>query len=203
MKKQTTPPKKDNKKIIVLTAIAVGATGILGYFGWKYYKKKKDSKSNDLEEVLKTRTTIPTMPTTPVYNNYPDTPRVSTPKIKATPIYTPAAEPVTRNDDFPLKRGSRGDKVKALQESLIEKYGKKILPRYGADGQFGAEMATALKKSGLPASVDESTYNVLVKAGSSTTTTKENLGLQIYNAAIAKDFNKVLGLLKKLKKRIK
>jgi hypothetical protein len=37
-----------------------------------------------------------------------------------------------------------------LQEALIAKYGKQILPRYGADGDFGSEMAAALKKLKFP-----------------------------------------------------
>jgi hypothetical protein len=31
-------------------------------------------------------------------------------------------------------------------QSLIAKYGKSILPKYGADGDFGTEAANALKK---------------------------------------------------------
>ena len=50
-----------------------------------------------------------------------------------------------------LKKGSKGTDVKALQEFLLQ-LGYN-LPRYGADGDFGGEMETALKlfqaKAGL------------------------------------------------------
>lgn len=43
-----------------------------------------------------------------------------------------------------LKRGSRGADVHQLQEMLMEM--GYVLPRYGADGDFGAETETAVKK---------------------------------------------------------
>ena len=44
MKKTKTINKKQQKKKIIVTTLAVGATGILGYFGWQYFKKKKQAK---------------------------------------------------------------------------------------------------------------------------------------------------------------
>lgn len=41
------------------------------------------------------------------------------------------------DNSFPLKRGKRGDNVRAWQQWLISK--KFQLPRYGADGIFGKE----------------------------------------------------------------
>ena len=43
----------------------------------------------------------------------------------------------SRNDDFPLKRGSKGNRVTLLQNALVKKYGAGILPKYGVDGMFG------------------------------------------------------------------
>jgi len=57
---------------------------------------------------------------------------------------TPASSPTPQND-FPLKRGSKGKKVKELQELLL-KFDKKILPRFGADSDFGSETEAALVK---------------------------------------------------------
>ncbi len=96
---------------------------------------------------------------------------------------------------FPLKKGSKGNNVKLLQEALIAKYGKTILPKYGADGDFGSETVNALKKAGLPSSINESTFNVLtqgMKADNS------NLGKDLYNAATAKNYTKVLSLIKQM-----
>lgn len=47
------------------------------------------------------------------------------------------------NDFFPLKKGSKGENVKDLQE-LILKINNKLLPRYGADGDFGSETEAAV-----------------------------------------------------------
>lgn len=190
--------KKQQKKKIVLTTLAVGAAGILGYFGWQYYKKKKE-KSNDEPDVIFKKKPMQEIPPVVI-----DTPRynpVPRPKIKTKPKYTPNNDypvidiPVSR-DGFPLKRGSKGDKVKNLQEALIAKYGKQILPRYGADGDFGSEMAVALKKLKIPVSIDESTYNVLVQGHKET---KVSAAQEVYAAASKNDFPKTIQLLKRLK----
>lgn len=57
----------------------------------------------------------------------------------------PAGSAWTPDSSFPIKRGSWGPKVKALQAVFIAKYGKSILPKYGADGRFGEETENALK----------------------------------------------------------
>ena len=78
---------------------------------------------------------------------------------------------------------------------MIAKYGKTILPKYGADGDFGSETVNALKKAALPSSINESTFNVLtqgMKADNS------NLGKDLYNAATAKNYTKVLSLIKQM-----
>lgn len=199
MKAKTTN-KKQQKKKIVLTTLAVGAAGILGYFGWQYYKKKKKDKT-DAEPVINFKRkeetdpiTVPIKVDTPIYR-----PVIKTkPKPKVKPIYQNPyidTEPVSK-DGFPLSRGSRGDKVKALQEVLIAKYGKQILPRYGADGDFGSEMAAALKKLKMPATISESTYNVLVQGHEAVTT---SMAKQIFTAASKNDFNATVKLLKQLR----
>ena len=47
--------KKQQKKKIVLTTLAVSAAGILGYFGWQYFKKQKEKKSGNIDEILKSK----------------------------------------------------------------------------------------------------------------------------------------------------
>jgi hypothetical protein len=44
---------------------------------------------------------------------------------------------------FPIKRGQKGSNVKRLQQLLLT-FDKNILPRFGADGDFGTETETAL-----------------------------------------------------------
>ena len=189
--------KKQQKKKIVVTTLAVGAAGILGYFGWQYYKKKKE-KSNDEPDVIFKKKPVQDMP--PIIIDTPRNNPIPRPKIKTKPKYTanndyPVIDIPVSRDGFPLKRGSKGDKVRNLQEALIAKHGKQILPRYGADGDFGSEMTIALKKLKIPASIDESTYNVLVQGHKGT---KITMAQQVYTAASKNDFSKTVQLLKRL-----
>jgi len=195
-KNNNTGAAKHQKKKIVFTALAASAAGILGYFGWQYYKKQKEKKSGNVNEILKPNST----PAEPYLNPATDSPAWTKPKIKPKPKQNPVAINNSNNDEtpktsdgFPLKRGSKGDKVKALQEALIEKHGKIIMPRYGADGFFGAEMIAALKKLKLPASINQTTYNVLVQGR---VATKTNAAQKLYEAATKSDFKTALALLK-------
>ena len=168
------------KKVLFLV-LGVAAVGTAGYFGYQYYQKKKnqnnansaDFTTDDSSSNSSSNDSLPT----PNQNNY-------------TP---PASSPVV-NTDFPLQQGSRGAKVRALQRALIAKYGAKILPKYGADGDFGHEMETALQKVNLPTSMDESTYNVIVKGSNDSS----SLALTLVHAANARDFNKVIDSLRQM-----
>lgn len=191
--KKTASGKKQQKKKIIIASVAVGAAGILGYFGWQYLKKKKQAKKgNDIDEVLKT-TTAPLNYDT----NYTPTPIYTTPKTKlatTAPVFT-IPKPAADTNGFPLKKGSKGNNVRLLQEALIGKYGKSILPKYGADGDFGLETVNALKKAGLPASINESTFNVLTEG---TKVNTASIGKELYKAASAKNYSKVISLLKQI-----
>jgi peptidoglycan hydrolase-like protein with peptidoglycan-binding domain len=185
--------KKQQSKKIIIASIAVGAAGILGYFGWQYLKKRKDAKKgNDLDAILKTTSAA-------VNNDTNYTPTYTAPKPKTTPKTSATSftipKPAADMGGFPLKKGSKGNNVRLLQEALIAKYGKSILPKYGADGDFGSETINALKKAGLPASINESTFNVLTEG---TKVNTASLGKELYNAAVAKNFTKVLSLLKQM-----
>lgn len=103
-----------------------------------------------------------------------------------------AAAPV-RNDDFPLKNKSKGDKVKQLQQVLIAKLGAGSLGTKGADGDFGSKTEAALIKAGYPISIDESTFNVMMQndnpPASSNTFDADTTANQLYTAAGKKDFS--------------
>jgi hypothetical protein len=188
MNKTKTSAKKQKKKKIIVTTLAVGATGILGYFGWQYLKKKKQAKGEDISSLIsKINEPIISQPIL-----------ATTTKPKTATKNVPYTQPtVQRNDEFPLKKGSKGETVKKLQQALITKYGKQILPKYGADGDFGSETTNALTKLGLPTTITESTFNVIVQGVASAN--PGSLGKDLYSAAIAKDFNKTVTLLKNLK----
>lgn len=168
--------KSNKKKKILLIGLGVAATGLLSYFGWDYYQKRKRRKEEESQDSAPETTLLP--------------PQKST----FTPGYF--TQPVKRNDEFPLKKGSKGAKVKALQDSLIAKHGKSILPRYGADGDFGSEMVAALKKLNLPESIDETTYNVLVATPGFDAPA---LAKSLYKDAVNKNLSGVIASLKKMR----
>lgn len=134
--------KNNHKKRVILIGMGTTMTGVLGYFGFQWWRAKRARKQeNKATEVNQT----------------------SLPVNTGTKSLPPTGGGSTRSDAFPLKRGSKGAKVKSLQSAMIARYGKFVLPRYGADGDFGSETAAAIKKLGLPDSIDEKTYNTLVK----------------------------------------
>jgi peptidoglycan hydrolase-like protein with peptidoglycan-binding domain len=178
--------RKAQKKKIIITTLAVGAAGIVGYFGWQYFKRRKGATHDDLDSIISNMNQpIVTTPVLPATKQ----------KTKTKTTYTSPAT-AERNDDFPLKKGSNGENVRRLQEALITKYGKQTLPKYGVDGDFGSEMVAALKKLGLPATITESTLNVIAQG---TTVNPATIGKELYSAANAKDFSKAISLLKKMR----
>lgn len=185
-----TSGKKQQKKKIIIASIAVGAAGILGFFGWQYLKKRRETKkANELDEVLKATSASNT-------NSYSSTYTPTTTKssgYQSSANTTPKSIP--DKNAFPLSKGSKGNNVKLLQQALIAKYGSGMLPRYGADGDFGTETVTALKKAGLPATINESTFNVLTASVKPDAT---NIGKELYAAANSKNYNKALSLLKQM-----
>jgi len=172
--------KLNKKKKLLLIGLGMAATGLLSYFGWEYYKKRRNKSEDDANDSsFDTAATIP-----PQKSTFTD---FLTPKQIA-------------NDDFPLKKGSKGAKVKVLQDALIAKNGKAILPKYGADGSFGTEMTAALKKLNLPDAIDESTYNVIVQSASSFFDASA-IAKSLYKDAVNKNISGVIGALKSMRNK--
>lgn len=161
-----------------MIGLGVAATGLLSYFGWDYYQKRKRKQEENAED------------------NPPETNLPVPQKSTFQPGYF--TQPTKRNDEFPLKKGSKGARVKAVQDALIAKNGKEILPRYGADGDFGSEMVVALKKLNLPESIDETTFNVLVSTPSINAT---ELAKTLYKDAANKNLSGVIASLKKMRSK--
>ncbi|MCR9171914.1 MAG: hypothetical protein NXI10_05450 [bacterium] len=87
----------------------------------------------------------------------PQTP--STPPAPTQPTVTPRTNSSYSSSKFPLRRGSRGQYVRQLQQALVARYGSSILPRYGVDGDWGSETTNALSSKGLPTVIY--TYSML------------------------------------------
>lgn len=180
--------KKARTKKIIVTSFAVGAAGILTYFGWQYWKKRKGSKVDDIDAIVKMNSSNKVMPASTLISSYsPPAPTIKT----ISTIVQPASQ-----SGFPIKKGSKGALVRQLQEALIATYGKTVLPKYGADGDFGSETENALKKAGLPTTIDQSTFHVITSINE---VNASAVGKELFLAANAKDFNKAISSLKKLK----
>ncbi len=128
--------KTQNKRKIILIGLGVLGTGVAGFLGWNYWKNKK--KANQEED---------------------------TSSITESSGGGSTSMPSAKNDNFPLRRGSKGNRVTQLQNALVKKYGASILPKYGVDGMFGKEVEAALVRAKMPISINEINYSKLVVSG--------------------------------------
>jgi hypothetical protein len=178
---QPTTGKSTGKKIILIS-FGVLAVGAASYFGYEHWKKKKEQQASADD------------------GSGDNTPDLNlTPPTKSAFNLPPAT--AVRNDDFPLKKGSKGAKVKQMQQVLIAKLGAGSLGTKGADGDFGSKTEAALVKAGFPTSIDESTFNVMVQgddAAASNNFDADAIATELYNAAVKKDFPNTIKSLQKL-----
>jgi len=188
-------PQGSSASKIVLTTLTIGAAGVVGYLGLQLWKKHKAAKAgnldNELDKIQPTPVKETKLPPIPPVNPKPYTPPTDTTHTGS------SGGSSNRNDDFPLKKGSKGEMVRQMQQALIEKYGSSILPKYGADGDFGSETVAALKKKGLPTIVTESAFNVITQ-GSDGGSGNYPLAEQLHKAAESRSFSSAISLLKKI-----
>jgi hypothetical protein len=191
-------------KWYVLTGIAVAGTAVAAGLGYFILAPRRKNDESD-PQIRFTGEQLPD-PESPPRNAAPSAPPVSS--------------------DFPIKRGSRGEYVRNLQNALIQKYGATILPKYGADGSWGSEMDKALTSKGLKTIIDQTTYTDYITGnfgGTSNNTSapkttassitndiknllvptwvvdaKVGIGYKIFDAAKAKNLPATLALLKSL-----
>jgi hypothetical protein len=164
--------KEEKIKKMMLIGTGITATGIAAYFGWQYYKKSQGNKEKNTTAFTPVQDPIPEYkPNTPSpqeTNNSYSPPYINTNSgggksdtggnTNSNTNYNSSPKP---NKDFPLKRGSRGEKVKQLQLALIATNGASILPKYGADGDFGSELVNALRKLNYASVISESLFHVI------------------------------------------
>jgi len=179
-------PAKKGKSVkpakIFLYALGAVALGGGAYLVYDRMKKKSASVYND---------TTQDTPDIIISNNIPST--TSSPTQKAVSV---------GNDLFPLKRGSRGARVTALQQALAKIIGVETMnANGGVDGQFGPGTANALKLAGYSENITESTFNKIVSAVNSgaVALNPNTIAQSLYRAAEAKNLSSVIGLLKQIK----
>lgn len=145
-----TPPTITNKKILY---ISLGGAGLLGLTLLGVYLFKTKSKPNEHQN-----------PETMDTHQTPDRPSSGPTTAPAThPVADPALSDPDAVPAFPLKKGDKGYAVRLLQYALLRTFGPSLLPKYGADGQFGTELATALKAKGYPQTVQKDTYKTITR----------------------------------------
>lgn len=101
-------------------------------------------------------------------------------------------------DNLPLKKGSSGSRVLALQQALTKLGASSV----AMDGKFGKGLQAALKKAGYPTTIDEKTFNKIT--GSVQTVAKVmfnpgDIATRLYKAAQNKNVNGVITQLKRIK----
>jgi len=164
---------------VFIYALALAALGGGGYLVYDRVKRKKAVEQNQLPSDNNSDTII-------INNTLPTSISSFTSKMLS-----------SASDSFPLKRGSKGTWVTALQQAL-----SKTTPSILIDGQFGPQTAAALKNAGYPEIVDETLFNKITGASKNTVQVVFNpssLALSLYGAAQAKNLSQVLSVLKQLK----
>jgi hypothetical protein len=182
---KTTGVKKRKKQLIAM-GLAVGAAGVLGYFTWQYFNHRKKTGNGAANDVL--------MPIAE-QSGEPPVMKATTPLPRRKETIPVRFSSQLVKMQFPLKKGSKGEKVRQLQNALLQKHGKAVLPRFGADGDFGSETVEALKKLGLPTTVSESAFNVIVAEASAS---DQTVGKALFNAVSTRDFTKTLSVLARI-----
>jgi peptidoglycan hydrolase-like protein with peptidoglycan-binding domain len=185
---------KNKKPAMLWLGFGTLVLGTLAFFGIKHFKKPKNENTND-NTTEKTNDLDSEMPVQdPAYHK----PR--------------AGLPSAGNDDaFPLRLHSKGDKVRSLQQALIQKYGAGILAKHGADGEFGTELNSALQSKGYGIPLQESDFLKITAEKKEEESKKTSASLLsfdpaviakgIYFALTIKDFNTGIILLKGIKNK--
>lgn len=181
----------EKKTKYILIGLGVVAVGTGAYVLYQIQKKKRENTTREFENAIKNNSA--TLPST-------------------TTSYTPPKKTSSSSGSsgFPLKKGSRGTLVSNLQNALIKKYGVTILPKYGADGDFGSETYNALISKGHPTVIDEDAFTKIVlgtgsnSSGSSTDSSSggssnSQIASKLHSAIAENNFTEVLIQLKKVK----
>lgn len=165
--------KPKGKGKVVLIGVSIIGLGTLAFFGWRKLKGTEEEAPTEI---------------------VPDK-SFSVPSTKATTS-------VARNDNFPIKRGSKGERVKTIQQVLVK---SGLLDAKDVIGEFGPKTEAALKKLGLPTVITEDAFTEITvgKAKpegekpppSPTPLDAEKFADGLWSAAKSKNFKAALSIL--------
>lgn len=103
-------------------------------------------------------------------------------------------------DSFPLKRGSKGDRVSQLQKALVTLLGNDVGSQNGGiDGSFGKGTESLLKLAGYGKSVDQALFNQIVNNEPTILFNPQDLADKLYHSASSKDSATVIKILRQIK----
>jgi hypothetical protein len=190
MTKMENDSNKNKTKKVILFSLGTLALGGLTFLGIKLLTKSKNKTNDDnLKE-----------------NNELD--NKSSNQNNADALLHSAVPAVYVAPSFPLKLGAKGDSILQLQRALIKSDGAGILKKFGADGQFGSELATALRNKGYQIPLLESDFKKITQEkkevipNETTTLLTFNptaIAKAIYDAIVVKDYSASITLLKGIK----
>jgi hypothetical protein len=175
---------KSKNKVKIIFGLGTVAVGILSLLGFNYYKKKKNENKNETDDQPDAGND-----TKDIIHHSSDT----------------GLPPAGTDNSFPLKQGSKGTKVRELQQGIMRLYGKAALPRFGADGQFGTELESALRSKGFQIPLPESDFEKITKEKTASppktliSFDPSTIAKGIYYSIVAKDFDSARTLLKTIK----
>lgn len=176
-RQQVAPEVAGSRAIGSLATIGVlGLGGYVVYLAVKEYTKNRALKQGDL------------LPPSPDGNG----------GSSVSPSVLPKGNNSNANDSFPLKKGSRGTRVRAIQHALLQKGGTAamhIRTTGGADGIFGNGTQAALTAAGFSTVVSESEYHRLTAGMAGSATPSIVTGMDDLTAkSIASELKSALGL---------
>lgn len=186
MQEQTTIPqqepqiKKSNAGKIVLISIGVLGLGAAGLFAAQKLRQK---------------------PVEPI--NEPEQEDFTPPSYKPKTVSHNSNTEIKK--EFPIKRGSKGEKVKAIQTVLAS---KGLLAASDVIGQYGPKTEAALIKAGFPTAIDENAFNTITAKATEPTVAPPSpppsidaskFAQALYASAISKNFSAAISVLKLMK----
>ena len=192
-KKGTLKPAK-----VFIYALALAALGGGSYL---VYEKIKSGRANNDNESDSDSSFNSNSNSNSGSNSNPNssTVNVSTPSasVSSSPGLISSYKKLTSgNENFPLKKGSKGAKVKQLQQALA-----KTVSSLTVDGNFGTQTVKALRTAGYAQVVDEPLFNRITGTNSEAIKIVFNpssLAVNLYKAAQNKNAEQVLSLLQQL-----
>ena len=191
IKKGTVKPSK-----VFIYALALAALGGGSYL---VYEKIKSGRAHNDNESDSDSNFNSNSNSGSNFNPNSSTVNVSTPSasVSSSPGLISSYKKLTSgNENFPLKKGSKGPKVKQLQQALA-----KTVPSLTADGNFGTQTVKALRTAGYAQVVDEALFNRITGSGSEAIKIVFNpssLAVNLYKAAQGKNAEQVLSLLQQI-----